>query len=111
MSTATGQRLLASWRDDAAKLRRWGATGKATLLEQCADQLEEYLTTWADTVLTIADASAECGYSTGHLRRLVCQGVLRDVGTNGATLVRRGDLPQKAGTNRNQLPLGTLSPI
>jgi len=111
VSTATGQQLLASWRDGATTLRQRGVTGKATLLEQCADQLEEYLTTCADTALTIANAAAECGYSTGHLRRLVSQGILQDVGTNGVTLVRRADLPQKAGMNRNPLPLGTLSPI
>ena len=103
--------LVASWRNAAAKLRAWGATSKATVLDRCADELEEHVASWADTPLTIAEASGECGYSASHLRRLVSQGVLRDMGTSTVTLVRRGDLPRKAGTNRHPLPVGVLSSI
>ena len=103
--------LLAAWRADAARLRTWGSVETATILERCADQLDDAIAEWGDRTLTLAEASAECGYSQAQLRRLLRQGTLRDEGSDGRVRVRRGALPWKAARLRNPLPLGLLSSI
>lgn len=107
----TVESLLAAWRADAARLRAWGSGENATVLERCADELDAQLEAWASTPLTLAEAAAECGYSVGHLRRLVTKGILQDEATDGEIQVRRGALPWKAEAVRTPSPLGVLSPI
>jgi hypothetical protein len=38
------------------------------------------------------------GYSIPHLRRLLAEGALRNVGAGGPVRLRRGSLPRKPGT-------------
>jgi hypothetical protein len=87
--------LLDRWRADATALRRRGATGFAQLLEGCAEELEAWLQGRESEVLGLPEASEESGYSQEHLRRLVREGILPDVATDGPIRVRRGDLPRK----------------
>ena len=103
--------LAAQWRDDAERLRTWGCDGQATILERCADQSDAHAATMADATLSLDEAAAASGYSVAHLRRLVAQGVVPDVGTNGITAVRQQDLPYKPRRQRHPRPLGVLSSL
>ncbi len=103
--------LLSQWREDAERLRTWGCDGQATILERCADQLDAHAATVADATLSLDEAAAASGYSVAHLRRLVAQGVVPYVGTNGVTAVRQQDLPYKPRRQRHPLPLGVLSSL
>jgi hypothetical protein len=84
------------WRTEADRLRHYGAMGNAATLEAAAEQLEAALRADAETLLTIAGAVAESGYSADHLERLLREGRLPNVGRKYAPLVRRADLPRKA---------------
>ncbi len=103
--------LAAQWRGDAERLRTWGCDGQATILERCADELDAHAASVADVTLSLDEAAAASGYSVAHLRRLVAQGVLSDVGTNGVTALRQQDLPYKPRRQRQPLPLGVLSSL
>jgi len=46
-------------------------------------------------VLTLAEAAARSGYSTGHLGRLVRQGKITNAGELRAPRIRVGDLPTR----------------
>ncbi len=103
--------LLSQWREDAERLRTWGCDGQATILERCADALDAHAASVADATLSLDEAAAASGYSVAHLRRLVAQGVVPDVGTNGVTALRQQDLPYKPRRQRQPLPLGVLSSL
>ncbi len=89
--------VLARWRGDAAVLRRRGAEDYAALLDGCAAELEAILSDGAWESVTLVEGSRASGYSVAHLRRLIAEGVLRNVSNNGRVRVRRGDLPRKPG--------------
>ena len=103
--------LIAQWRHDAERLRTWGCDGQATILERCADELDAHAASVADATLSLDEAATASGYSVAHLRRLVAQGVLSDVGTNGVTALCQQDLPYKPGRRRHPRPLGVLSSL
>ena len=103
--------LAEAWRGDAVRLRTWGCDGQARILERCADELDAHADAVADATLSLEEAAAECGYSVAHLRRLVAQGVLPDVGTNGVTALHQRDLPYKPGRKRHPRPFGVLSSL
>ncbi len=103
--------LASGWREVAATLRTYGAESAATALERCADELEAHAASVADATLSLDEAATASGYSVAHLRRLVAQGVLSDVGTNGVTALRQQDLPYKPRRQRQPLPLGVLSSL
>lgn len=98
----TLEQLLAQWRSDAATIRDYGGKDLADALERCADQLEETMRDEKDESLSLAEASAECGFSASHLGRQVRDGKLSNVGKKGAPRVRRGDLPRKPSTDPPQ---------
>lgn len=96
-SPPTPAALAARWRSDAQVFRRYGAAGRARMLERMAAELE--LSTGADECATVdlSTAAALSGFSRAHLRRLIREGKLTTV-ADGA-LVRVGDLPRKPGYN------------
>jgi len=98
----TLEQLLAQWRSDATTIRDYGGKDSADAVERCADQLEETMRDEKDESLSLAEASAECGYSVSHLRRLARDGQLVNVGKKGAPRVRRGDLPRKPSAQQPQ---------
>ena len=105
MSVKPLESLASEWRAEIERLRAWGANETATVLERCVNQLSDRMETWQDEELCLADASDESGYSVAHLRRLISQGALRDIGQDAPVLVRRGDLPRKPGYTPNQVPI------
>lgn len=88
--------LAVAWRSQAEAMRPY-AEAPARAFEDCADQLERMVATWADELLTLAQASAASGYSIPHLRRMLKQGDIKDAAANGPPLVRRGAVPIKPG--------------
>ena len=88
------------WRRRADELRQNGADGHAKAIERCTDELEVRDATHDEEALTLAEAVVVSAYSEKHLRRLVEQGELEDVGTSGKLALRRGDLPRKVKSRR-----------
>lgn len=77
--------LLATWRTEAAVLRRRGAPAQADAMEACAAELEAALAAERAEELSIAEAHRESGYSVSQLRRLF----------PGRARIRRDELPRK----------------
>lgn len=92
------------WRARAERLREY-APAAATAFQEAAAELEQGLQAEANEVLTLRQASEYCGYSRDHLRRLVREGRLTNMGRKHAPRVRRGDLPRRPG--RFDEPLAT----
>jgi hypothetical protein len=89
--------LAARWRADAQVLRRYGVTSRARLLEEMAAELEASTAAEATAIVGLSDAARLSGFTRAHLRRLVREGKLIAVGSDGREVqVRLGDLPRKA---------------
>lgn len=90
--------LAARWREDAQVLRRYGAGGRARMLERMAAELEESIMGGGDEVVDLSRAVVLSGFTRGHLRRLMHDGKLIPAGRNGREpLFRISDLPRKPG--------------
>lgn len=90
-------RLAERWRADAAVLRRYGAENLADLVERMAAEMEAELKAGDTEVIGLAAAEALSGYTAGHLRRLVRDGRLRNVGSDRKPEFVTADLPRKPG--------------
>lgn len=92
--------LAETWRAEARTLReRYGLEQLAQLCETHAEELARMVTEAADEELTLAEASAESGYSERRLRELVAEGRLPNAGRKYAPRLRRADLPRKPGAS------------
>lgn len=91
--------LAAFWRARAGDLRPY-APAAAQAFERAAAELEGALRDAADEPLTLAEASAESGYSERRLRELVATGDIPQAGRKHAPRIRRGDLPRRAGAGK-----------
>lgn len=89
--------LLVEWRLEADRLELRGLVEPARVIRSLADELEASLSHQGAEILTLRQASAESGYSAGHLRRLVSAGEVENAGRRGAPRIRRRDLPRKRG--------------
>ena len=77
MSVTQNLRSLADrWREQACRLRMLEAHGQAASLELAATELDAEIERLEQELLSISEASAVCGYSEEHLRRLVHEGSL-----------------------------------
>ena len=94
----TVDRLVSQWREDAVVLRRRGANSRADLLEQCVAELEQAQRDTEAELMTVAEAAVESGYSEAHVRRMVADGSVPNMGRPGSPRVCRGDLPRKLTT-------------
>jgi hypothetical protein len=99
------------WRRDAEVLRRYGQDSIAAVLEALAGELE------SDTVqvspeVGLADAVRLSGYCAAHLRRLVKEEKLRNLGTAKNPKFSTADLPRKPGysPDNKRLALGSPQP-
>ena len=91
--THTG--LANRWTAEAASLERWGDVRGATILRQCAAELDAAERAQEDEALTITQAAAASDYSADHLRSLVTTGEIPNAGRKGSPRIRRKDLPRK----------------
>jgi hypothetical protein len=85
------------WREQASKLRSWGADAQATVLERVAGELEAAFARQDDETVTLMEAARVSGYSPDHVGRLVRRGAINNAGRKNAPRVRLGDLPRKSG--------------
>ena len=86
------------FREKAEELREdFAAGGRARAVEWCAEQVEKALKEGTLEELTLDEAAAESGYSRSHLRRLLRDGALLNVGTERDPRIARGSLPRKPG--------------
>jgi hypothetical protein len=88
--------LAAAWRARAGELRPY-APAAAEAFERAAAELEGALREAAEEPLTLAEASAESGYSERRLRELVAAGEIPQAGRKHAPRIRRADLPRRPG--------------
>jgi hypothetical protein len=86
-----------TWRQDAAVLRRYGAVRAAQMVERLAAELESDARTPAGELVDLAGAVALSGFTRGHLRRLVRDEKLRNLGSETAPMFRASELPRKPG--------------
>lgn len=96
MNTTPLEALADNWEEEANDFRQRGLKREARMVKSFAEELRQTLTAWKMEALTVADAAAESGYSESHLRSLLSDGSLENVGRAGAPRVRRLDLPAKA---------------
>jgi hypothetical protein len=96
--TITPQDLPARWRERAEDLRHYGVDPPAARVwELAADELERVQRAFGATGLTLVDAARVSGYTSDHLGDLVRAGKIPNAGRPNAPLIRRADLPIKAG--------------
>ena len=98
--------LADEFRAEAAVLRAWGSISAAEAAETAASRIEAAMREWERQVLSVADAAIESGYSVAHLRRLVHEGRLRNVGEDRRLKIRRSELPRKASGEPHKLTQG-----
>ena len=90
--------LARKWREEALVLdERYLDSRAAELFRLHAVELEEAVRDAQEENLTLQEAAATSGYSIDHLRHLVGDGKIPNVGRRGSPRVRRGDLPMKPG--------------
>ena len=94
MCTMEHQALVNRWRGKADSIRAY-SPDLARVLEAVAEELEHFDREYQAEPLTLAQASAESGYSSDHLCRLVGEARIENVGKAGTPRIRRGDLPRK----------------
>lgn len=92
---SSAEDLVVEWRLDASRMEKRGVVDAARIIRSMADQLETVLQHEGSEILTLRQASAESGYSAGHLRRRVSAGDVPNAGRRGAPRIRRSDLPRK----------------
>ena len=106
----TAPELVDEWRREADHLEWRGLVHAAQVLRSVATDLEATLHRAASALLTLRQASAESGFSEGHLGRLVRDGAIPNAGRSGAPRIRRCDLPRKKGGLTAGLSRSTLGP-
>lgn len=95
--------ITARWKEDADRMKIYGAEAQATALLRAADDVLQALATVEDDALNLADAARESGYSAEHLGRLVRRGEIPNAGRPNAPRIRRADLPRKASASTSPL--------
>lgn len=89
--------LASLWREDAATLRKYGADQQASVLEQCAAEVEAERQQRETACVSLDKAVEVTGYSRSHLRRLWRTGQVRQLGTRESPEFHTEDLPRKPG--------------
>lgn len=88
---------------------RYGLDALAQLCETHVSELSAAVARHHSELLTLSAAADYSGYSTSHLRALVANGTLTNVGRKGSPRLLQGELPQKAPPNvpRPRQPIST----
>ncbi len=104
--------LVNKWEAEAAAMERRGILirGEVLCREFVAD-LQALQRGESEEPLTIAQASAESGYSAEHVARMVRQGLIPNQGRKRAPRIRRADLPRKPGGRVAAGPLKAYDPV
>jgi hypothetical protein len=100
--------FLARWRRRREELAQMGAiVDGAKFCDLLLADLDLAVRVSADEHLPLTAAAAESGYSVDHLRRLVREGRLENVGSPRRVRLRRADLPRK---HRRLQPVAPVGP-
>jgi hypothetical protein len=86
------------WLELASLLREHHAIGAAVAYDKCAAKLRERSAAYLDEAIDADDAAEESGYTAHHIRRLIKEGLLPNVGTETRPRVLRRYLPLKPGS-------------
>jgi hypothetical protein len=105
-SPPTPAALAARWREDAQVFRRYGAAGRARMLERMADELEHTAETDQSATVDLSTAAALSGFTRAHLRRLIRGG--KPTPTSDGARVRASDLPRKLGHTLQPAPAESM---
>jgi hypothetical protein len=90
--------LSQAWEDEATTLRdRYGLESLARLCETHARELRSRLRDIATATATTAEAAEISGYSEAHIRRLLSEGDISDLGAKRGRRVIVAELPRKVG--------------
>lgn len=93
--------LAQQWRKEATQLRqRYSLESLAQLCETHAQELTAAISHHEAEMLTLRAAAEHSGYSTSHLRALITNGTLSNVGRKGSPRLLRGELPYKARSGK-----------
>jgi hypothetical protein len=87
--------LIAEFSKLAETNRELENSQSAAALEFCANRLRRALRDEEQEKLTLKEAAIRCGYSYAHLRRMMDDGELTNVGSEGAPRVLACELPYK----------------
>ena len=91
------EKLVGKWRAEAEVLReRYSNEALAKLCEVYAQELEAALRQGSEQSATLDEAAEISGYSKSHLRRMMDDGELTNIGGQGRPRVLVGELPFKA---------------
>jgi hypothetical protein len=89
--------LAARWRDDTQVFRRYGAAGRARLLERMAAELEVSTHAHASATVDLSTAAALSGFSRAHLRRLIREGKLGTTADGALLRVKKSERRGRGG--------------
>ena len=87
---------------DAQTLEGYGDARGAMSLRVAAARVRAAITEDRGRVVNLTEAAEVSGYSARHLRNLVRDGVLEDLGRHGAPQFRVADLPRKPGSEADR---------
>lgn len=90
------QTLVEQWSREAALYESDGLP-HAKVLQRCARQLSECMSSAPLQTISVAEAARRSGYSEDHLYRLVKQGSLQNYGTSRHIKLMIAELPRKSG--------------
>jgi hypothetical protein len=97
----TPTEFFAKWRAERDRFGRYRQlVDPLPVLDELLADVQALLDTDGDSLLNLTQAGAESGYSADYLGRLVKNGTIPNAGRPNAPLIRRADLPRKAGTLR-----------
>ena len=98
MHTTRIQDLPGSFRETAEYLREHAASDEAARVwDKAAEKVEEALRSSSLELLGLDEAEVESGYTKGHLRRLIRDGVIPNSGAESDPRIQRSHLPRKPG--------------
>lgn len=105
MPSYSPEQLIALWRHEAALLRARAADVQATILEQCAAELEAAYREMVNARVGLDEAVAVTGFTRGHLHRLLKNGKLVNVGSDEKPEFILSQLPKKPGYSVENITL------
>ena len=92
------QNLPRSFRATAEYLREHAASEEAARVwEKAAEKVEQALRRSNLELLGLDEAEVESGYTKGHLRRLIREGLIPNSGAESDPRIQRSHLPRKPG--------------
>jgi hypothetical protein len=112
MHSGKASERASQWRQDAEVLRRYGQEPIAAVIEKLATEIEMDAQHNGHEGIGMNEAVRLSGYSAAHLRRLVRERKLRNLGTAKKPQFLRSEIPRKPGytPDNNKLASDSAQP-